>query len=53
MKEREDEAVAKRKEYDGMAYVEPSNYFPEDVRREFKLGEFNDEVDEDEETDEE
>lgn len=50
MKEREDEAMAKRKEYDGMAYVEPMSYFSEDTRRKFKLGEFADkENDEDEE----
>lgn len=50
MKEREDEVMAKRKEYDGMAYVEPMSYFSEDTRRKFKLGEFADkENDEDEE----
>lgn len=48
IKEREDRAMAKKKNNNGMSYIEPSNYFPEDIRREFKLGEFNDEVDEDE-----
>lgn len=44
--------MAERKKYKGMEYVEPADYFPEEIRREFKLGEFNDEVDEDEETEE-
>lgn len=44
--------MAKKQNYKGMQYVEPADYFPEDIRREFKLGEFNDEVDEDEEAEE-
>ncbi len=45
--------MARRKNYNGMEYVEPASYFSEDIRREFKLGEFNDEADEDEEETEE
>lgn len=45
--------MAKKQNYEGMIYVEPANYFSEESRRKFKLGEFDDEVDEDEEETEE
>lgn len=45
--------MAKRKEYEGMTYVEPMSYFSEDTRRKFKLGEFADEDDDDEDEEEE
>lgn len=27
-------------------YVEPSEYFPKDIRKEFKIGEYNDDTEE-------
>lgn len=45
--------MAERKKYKGMEYVEPADYFPEELRKKYKYGDYDDEVDEDEEETEE
>lgn len=45
--------MAKGQKYKGMAYVEPMSYFSEDTRRKFKLGEFADKENDDDEDEEE
>lgn len=38
-----------KKNNNGMAYVEPADYFPEELRKKYKYGDYDDEVDADEE----